>query len=132
MTAFYYTAVRDVMSGHTAGNAYNFDALLSAKQMKPKVHKVEHIPLGGGAGETVVNRREKIYTMSSLREDGNEAAQWLEFLSSVDGGEQFQVDLSGTVASPGTLQNAVLVKDYSESFFSGSNDTKYTFSFRLI
>lgn len=131
MAAFHYTALRDLMSGHTADTDYSFDGALSALQRKPKVQKKEIISLGGQV-ETVINRREVFYQCSSIIEDGTNADQWLEFLSSVDGGEQFQVDLTGTVASPGTLQNAIISKDFSQSFISGSNAYKFSFTFRLV
>lgn len=131
MTAFYYTALRDVQSGNTLGDPYSFDAQLSAKQRKPKVVKTVHTSLSGNA-ETVVSRREQIFTMSSLPVSGSEAEQWLEFLSSTDGGEQFQVDLTGTIASPGTLQNAIMVKDFTETYIPGFNETRFSFSFRII
>jgi hypothetical protein len=131
MAAFYYTALRDVMSGHTVSNSYSFDGALSAMQRKPKVIKKDIISLGGNI-ETVVSRREVFVKCSSILEDGANAEQWLEFLSSVDGGEQFQADLTGTIASPGTLNNAILHKDFIQSFVAGSNSYKFSFTLRLI
>lgn len=131
MAAFHYTAQRELMSGHIVGDSYSFDGPLSALQRKNKVKKKEIVSLGGNV-ETVVNRREVFYRCSSLIEDGIEAEQWLEFLSSVDGGEQFQVDLTGTVAVPGTLRPAILSKDFTQNFIVGSNAYKFSFTFRLV
>lgn len=131
MAAFYYTALRDLMSGHSVSSDYSFDGSLSSLQKRPNVIKKSHVTLGGNV-ETVVNRRELIYSASTIIEDGDDADQWLEFLSSVDGGEQFQVDINGTVASSDNIQNAILEGNFRETFITGSNAKTFSFTFRIV
>lgn len=55
---------------------------------------------------------------------------WDEFFSSVANREMFQIDFTGTIASPGTDKNVWLVNDAIDEPQIGSAGVKYTFKVR--
>lgn len=102
-----YTALRDldltVSPVHTAGTVYQLEFNARVSQQGRGVTRVRR-PSIGRRREGIRHGRDRFWTIAvgAIEESAIEA--WWEFLGSVDGGESFIFDPTGTIAVPGPTQ----------------------------
>lgn len=109
---------------------YSMDFLLDRADRSVEVLKETKRALGGGASETLVQRRDVfIDVATNLILEAN-IKQWREFLASVEGEETFTLDRYGTNAVPVEPLQVVLVNsDYQEA--RDSNLMRYRLAFKV-
>jgi hypothetical protein len=92
-----------VLQGHVRGlnQLYAIDIEFGKADRRADVRRRRNVAVGG-AVETVLQRRDVLWSLTTdfIAEAG--LAQWREFLASVEGGESFVVDPYGTAAAPDT------------------------------
>lgn len=101
MTAVTYTALRGLMSGVTAGTSVSLDFDLAARvPVRERVGK--KITSISGKTQYVHHRVEKSHKFQTIKMPENSAAAQAmrQFLQSVEQGEVFTLDISGTAAVP--------------------------------
>ena len=98
-----------------------------------KVTRNVQQPMGGGAPEVLLHRRETLIQITTGYISEAQIAQWREFLASVEGGETFTLDLLGTVAAPDDPVSAMLAsEEYTEMRVGDSSSYQLSFSVRLL
>jgi hypothetical protein len=102
MTAIVYTALRELVSGHTASTSYAMDLRCTAGYPRRTTN------VGADEQRSVNNSREVLLHFAQLQWEvqvltrtAGELLQLREFLASTMGGEQFTFDEFGSVAVPG-------------------------------
>jgi len=99
VTAITYIAKRGVISGHTASMSYNLET--SAMDVTPS-HSADmssNITLDGTT-ESLLNRIDKSYSVSTGWIASSSVDAWWEFIDSVAAAETFTFDAVGTIAVP--------------------------------
>jgi len=101
MSVITYTAHSraDLISGHTAGNQYQFEIPFMAFDRSFNSPKAQYQSLSG-AVETVLQRLDQTYSAVIGPYDITDQDQVQEFIQSVANGETFSIDIYGTIASP--------------------------------
>lgn len=113
MGAIYYTAnsranlIQD-SPAHTAGTEYSFDVKINAWNTNIETPNRQIVTLGGQV-ETILYRTGKVVQARFGPYPNSEQAQIEEFLLSIAGGEIFQVDPEGSVATPDELINVISI-----------------------
>jgi len=98
-----------------------------------KVTRNVQQPMGGGAPEVLLHRRETLIQITTGYISEAQIAQWREFLASVEGGETFTIDLLGTVAAPVEPLSAMLEsEEYTEMRVGDSSSYQLSFSVRIL
>jgi len=98
-----------------------------------KVNRNVQQPLGGGAPEVLLHRRDTVIAVTTGYITEAQIAQWREFLASVEGGETFTIDLLGTVAVPVDPLSVMLEsEEYTEMRVGDSESYQLSFSVRLL
>jgi hypothetical protein len=119
------------MSGVTAGTSVDKTLDLAARvPVRARVGK-ESVSLSGKS-QYLHNRTDtshKFQTITVL-EDSTAARQMRQFLQSVERGEAFQLDISGTAAAPIAPVSAKLVGDWQENI-ERYRPTCVSFSFQV-
>lgn len=127
-----YTAKRSLMAGHVVDTAYEFDLKISRRPRSNDFDKTEHRSVSGRT-ETYFRRQDKFYDFTTIgyEDDSAEAAQLIEFLDSVFDGTQFEVDVYGSIATPGTYVFYVAEgKNYQERIVGGEGSNYVSYSFK--
>lgn len=98
-----------------------------------KVQRSEALPMGGGAPEVLLYRRETFDEITTTWITEAQLLQWREFMASVEGGEVFTYDKYGTVAVPVSPKQATLAStEYSEAREGMDFVYRITFTVRLL
>jgi hypothetical protein len=106
-----YTAKRNVIGAHTAGVSY---------QIETAFQRIDEETGPVGSEQRMIDVVTVEYELDGLLDTINllsdvvtesELPTWKEFLTSVMAREIFQLDLTGTIASPGTDLNCILYKN---------------------
>lgn len=134
MAVVTYTALRNIIGGHTQGNSYQIEFYLGLGSQKKHntVRKVNESI--SGKRETIQHRDESIHSVTATIVPVASLLTWQEFLFSVSHGEQFTIDVYGTIATPILVKNCILLNDsWNESptsevndFFDINFEVKYT------
>jgi len=112
--------------------SYNIEISVMGDR-KVKVIRDAQQPMGGGAPEVLLHRRETLIQITTGYISEAQIAQWREFLASVEGGETFTLDLLGTVAAPDDPVSAMLAsEEYTETRVGDSSSYQISFSVRLL
>lgn len=129
-----YDAKRNVIGGHTIGVEYSIETAFQQNDPSTAEVGTGRIPLGGGAGEYELDRIDELVALQSDIVTEANLLLWKEFLTSVQAREQFSVDLTGTIASPGTDLDCVIHRGGFNPRRSAAGLQLYLFSFtvRLI
>lgn len=131
MSAIIYDAVDrgDLISGHTEGTEYSFDYLLRTFNRSTKRRQNTVVSLSGRR-VTTLHHIKSSYTVETVPEnDATSLANMREFLTSVVAGEEFTIDVFGSVATPDNPRSFVLTGDFSETLVDPTGF--YTFSFSV-
>lgn len=118
-----YTAKRNLISGHSADTEYEFDVNVSGYDRTSKPNSETSVSIDQSAVQTLLHGIEESYAIRTipLPDTSTKALQMREFLDSVVSGEDFTVDLYGTVS---TIDDPIIVTlsgDYTESRVSMHN-----------
>jgi len=133
MSSFSYTALRDIMSGHTEGFSYSFDVALTKADRSGDPTRYQSRSLGG-VSETYLSMVDTGYKLTTkfFVENSSEHLQMREFLSSIIGGESFNFDRFGSVVVPDDPVECEIVNDKLTEHRKGTeNYIGYTFEIRF-
>ncbi len=99
MPVFTYTAKRRIATGHSSGTQYSMEKAAGPLTPEDRIIKNSWRALGGNE-ETLLDRIETVWNLTTdwIREA--ELEFWQEFTASVAAGEQFTFDPYGTIAVP--------------------------------
>ncbi len=127
MATFTYTALRSVVAGRTVGASYSVTPRVRQQSPRNDTKKVTSIALSG-ATQTVVSRRDKFISFSTVIYDGStpEYLEVVEFLESVDESETFIVN-----AGQGP-QLALLTGNYTQKRNGQTNEWSFLFEIRIL
>lgn len=129
-----YTAVdRDsLVSGHSAGTSYDLD-FRAASIARPRKRDVEASVSLSGKTETLFNRQDKVWSITTTLVSDADYAQWEEFLDSVAAGEPFTLDAYASgAASPSDPKTVVLVGDPTEPHEAKTMKRRISFKAREV
>jgi len=109
MSAFIYTAKRNIAGGHVVSDVYSIDIVLADIQESNKIHRKDHRSISGKQ-ESYLKRIEKFIAVKTIAISESDAlAGYLyEMMDSVAGGELFSFDRWGSVAVPDNLTSVTL------------------------
>lgn len=131
MASVAYTAVNrgNLVGGHSAGGSYTLDFRAADIGRVRDANKSEQYSLDGTAVTTIYDDW-KTYqvTTSIFTRASSSYNNFVEFLTSVLGGEEFDFDAYGTIASPDNVEACILVGNYQEQRVDAS---LYRFSFTI-
>lgn len=101
MPVITYVARRSIIGGHSDGNTYQIETDFYSRELATKFIGERRVTLDG----TPESWLDRIERRRSIQTDLITAAtlpNWREFLDSVMNAETFEIDFTGTIASPGT------------------------------
>lgn len=102
-----YEAKRSLIAGHVAGTQYEIEfSIRSARRSRASVTQANRS--FAGDRETLYFRADEVWSVETTLVDESNLDAWREFLDSVEDGESFQLDVGGSVASPGEVMNGFI------------------------
>lgn len=100
---------------HVLNREYYMEGDLLQSDRSVRFSRDRQVSIGGSV-ETLFNRQDTFYRLNTGYYTETEMKNWREFLDSVAGGETFNIDVYGTVASHVNVFSAILESaNYSES-----------------
>lgn len=129
-----YTATRNIIGGHTFGDEFKIETAFQIIDESSKEKGTQREMLDG----TIEYEIDSISDLITVRSDEVVEADkllWKEFTTSVQAREQFKIDLTGTIAAPGTDLDCIVE---SMAGFrpvrsqDGAQQYKFTFQVRLL
>ena len=130
MAHIVYTAKRSVIDSHSIYTEYEFEVALNKFDRSAKREQETAASLSG-VRFTVLHRIDLFFDVSTVPiNDGSVIDQMREFLDSVAGGEEFYLDVYGTIAAPDAPKTLVIDGDYTENMVDISGF--YSFSFKVL
>jgi len=109
-----YTALRELISAHTASVQYSMEVNVKQLDTRYATDRTRHTSIGGNV-QTVFRSTAQLWAinMGSFARTSGEGSmeQILEFFASVERGEEFAFDAYGTIASPDNVQTVILEDD---------------------
>ena len=130
MTAFSYSAKRNLIAGHSADTIYDLDYLLLSLERRPNTKKSTKRTFDGTI-ETILHYHKEVITVST-RVDAAGVLQFREFMGSIAGGEAFIFDEFGTVAAPVDAVNCRVSGMHKERRLQKLAKFDCSFSFEVI
>lgn len=116
----------ELAGGHSASTEYQIETHLEQFPRR-RIHKGDFDETLDGTPEGYLDEIQFEYDIVTDLVLPGARANWNEFFSSVANREQFQIDFTGTIASPGTDVNVWLVNDSIDEPQIGSAGFKYAF-----
>lgn len=129
-----YTAVDrgSLVSGHSDGTSYSLDFRAASINRARGRDAEESVSLSGKT-ETLFNRQDKTWTITTTHVEDADFGQWEEFLDSVAGGESFTLDpYASGAASPSDPKTVVLVGDPTEPHAGQTLKRRISFKAREV
>lgn len=129
-----YTAKRNVIGAHTVGLSYDIETAFQVIDESTKEKGTKREMLDG----TVEYELDAIIDLIAVTSDEVVEADkllWKEFTTSVQAREAFQIDLTGTIAAPGTQLNCIVEAGagfHPRRSQAGVQLYKFSFTVRLI
>lgn len=112
MAVIKYFAKRSLASGHSAGTEYSIEIGFTQYESNRKRQINESKSLSGRTF-TTLHRVDLSYQIQTVPTDNaTTIEQLIEFMASVEGGETFQIDEKGTIASPDAFYSFKLKGDF--------------------
>ena len=129
-----YTATRNIIGGHTFGNDFKIETAFQIidESTKEKGTKREMLD---GAVEYELDSIVDLITVKSDEVVEADKLLWKEFTTSVQAREQFKIDLTGTIAAPGTDLDCIVESGAGYRPVrsqDGVQHYKFTFQVRLL
>lgn len=133
MPVITYSAVNRgrLVGGHSAGNSYQIETDFQSfpETMTPKGLTDETLD---GTPEGWLDALQFTYQIDSDLILPADIDDWREFFSSVAGAEVFQIDFTGTIASPGTDVNVYLSSRNVTEQQIGAAGYRYSFTVKTV
>lgn len=107
MSVIYYIAKRNLMTGHVVDTPYSFDIGFRHYHDTP-VSETVNKATWSGVRQTVIRRVDVFWDFETELLENTLREQFEEFIYSVLGGEEFSIDVFGSLAVPGTSFNCKL------------------------
>ncbi len=126
-----YIAKRSIIGGHTAGIEYKIETSFQDVDAFDKVAGTQINMLNADTEYELDNIRDFYHLTSDLVDDAD-LDEWKEFFNSVAGRESFNVDLTGTIAAPGTDLASILERGGYQPLRDGNLTYRFTFDIRLL
>jgi len=130
MAAITYTAIDrgDLITGHSELTEYSFDVPVEQFQKNTRREQSTVSSLSGRR-VTTLHRLDTTFTVSTVETDDQTSIDNMrEFLSSVAAGEEFTIDVFGSVLTPDNPITFKLDGDYGERL----NIISYSFNFKVV
>lgn len=123
-----YTALRKIISGHSASTSYTID--FGATEMTPILDLKNSYNIAlDGTTEGVLDRTDDRWRVRTNHIDSADVDQWKEFFASVAAAESFAFDAYGTSVSPDNEQTVIL--EGNPTFTRVSTIDKFNISFNV-
>lgn len=123
-----YTAKRNIIGGHTIDTVYQIETAFQIIDQDAREFGTS-IEMLGGAIEYDLDRLTEFVSLRSDVVVEADLLEWKEFLTSVQGRETFSVDLTGTIASPGTDLSSIMHRGGFKPVRTQPGVQSYTFNF---
>ena len=129
-----YTAKRNVIATHTLGLTYNIETAFQIIDDTEVPIGTEREMLDKVTVEYELDGARRLVTVQSDEIVEADFELWREFLTSVHAREQFNIDLTGTIAVPGTVLNCKLYRGNFAPNRTGPGIQQYkqTFTVRIL
>lgn len=125
-----YTATRDVIVTHTVGLVYQIETAFQIIDEDSPETGSEHRMLDSSVEYELDNFSDLVLLKSDIVVEADKLL-WREFFKSVGGREPLTVDLTGTIAAPGTNLNGILHKGRYRPVRTSDGVQTYTFTFTV-
>lgn len=134
MSAIQYTAIDrgDLVSGHTENTVYTFDVPLKSFNRSIKRKQNTATSLSGRRLTTLHHIKNTYKLQTAPVNDSAVLASMREFMTSVMAGEQFSIDVYGSVAVPNSFSEFVLISDVSETLVDIAGFYSYSMTVEAI
>lgn len=134
MSVITYIAKRNVMPSHTEGNEYIIEVPMVAIDRRVNAIRYTHKSLTG-VRETWLHRLDKLVDLTTKYLAPGDLVtpdHLREFLESVAGGEEFTIDLYGTINNPRNPLSAVMESaNYREQRRSTTDEIAFSFQIEV-
>ena len=125
-----YTARRNVIAGHTVGVSYQIETDFQVIDDDSPEIGTQQVMLDGSVEYEIDRLDNFVALQSDVVAEANKLL-WREFLTSVAGREAFTVDLTGTLASPGTDLSCILHQGRYKPVRAAAGSPYYVFNFTV-
>lgn len=122
-----FTVTQSPTGGHVVSDVVQLETQFQQIDPMRRIKKTEQESLSGYV-ESDLDHRVTIYKLTTDVVAEANKLFWLEFFDSVANREQFTVDLTGTIAAPGTSLNVTLESGGYEPSRQGMVLSKFSFS----
>ena len=129
-----YNAKRNPIGGHTIGLEYKIETAFQVVDESTKEKGTQRDMLDDSAEYELDAIRDVIRVTSDEVVEADKLL-WKEFTTSVQAREQFQIDLTGTIAAPGTDLSCIIEAGAGyrpQRSAPGVQRYKFTFTVRLL
>lgn len=130
-----YDAKRNIIGGHTLGLEYQIETAFQVIDDNADPKGTERMMLDQVTLEYELDGIQDLVTVMSDEVVEADKLLWKEFTTSVAAREQFKIDLTGTIAAPGTDLDCKIAKGAGyrpKRSAAGVQRYKFTFTVRLI
>ena len=134
MGVLIYDAKRFLTGGHGLGSEQKIETAFTVDDQDTKETGSLRRSLGG-ATEYELDRIDDLVTVQSDVVLETDKLFWKEFTTSVQAREAFKIDLTGTIAVPGTVLNCIIEKNagfHPRRTQPGVQTYRFSFTVRLI
>lgn len=111
MPVITYVAQRSIKAGHSASTQYQLELELQAFPQTTRAKKFTADSLDDTRASYLYKLAKEYNVITDFLSYASLLADYVEFIDSVANGETFQIDFTGTIASPGTDVDMVLLSD---------------------
>jgi hypothetical protein len=131
MASVTYTALRRIISGHSASTSYSID--FEASRIDPALNFTRDFGISlDGTTEGILSRVEDTWAVTTSFIDSTDLSQWKEFLASVAAAEGFTFDAYGTSGSPDNPETVILTGQPTIQRVTTTLIYQVTFNVRVI
>lgn len=130
-----YDAKRSLIGGHTIGVEYQIETAFQVLDNNADPKGTERVMLDQVTVEYELDGLPEMVTVMSDEVLEADKLLWKEFSMSVAAREQFKIDLTGTIASPGTDLDCKIARGagyHPRRTQAGVQQYKFTFTVRLV
>lgn len=136
MANFVYFAKRSIKAGHVLEDSYNIEIPLAQFNITQKVNRSSKTALDGVTMQNTFNSVSRDYQLTTGFVDIDPATEenldWVEFLDSVAGGEEFTFDAYGTDLVPVNQQLVKMISPVSMQRVGTEQIMQFSFSVRVV
>ena len=130
-----YTATRNIIGGHVFGNDFKIETAFQIIDDSANPKGTERLMLDQVTLEYELDGISDMVNVMSDEVVEADKLLWKEFTTSVAAREQFKIDLTGTIAAPGTDLDCKIAKGagyHPKRTQAGVQKYKFNFTVRLL